>query len=277
MVPIKQDKQPSAQTLSLQQRLWQIDDFLPAHYQIPRQFLQRIDQNRHRNFVQLLSRHVYSEGDSRPLFQYLMNRQTEFSPAFLQLLSAWFSDEQKHYQALRQVFYVLSGVEFEAMDQVFASRNHEIEPIQALLQDELTILVAFLFDEMGSMISYRRDLREYYQHYGPALAGIAKQLVMDEGVHFQNAVQVIQIMHYERYAEIPALLGQVAQLEKALGRYCQSFFLDHAQEQHRFPPNFNQVIIQMILAHLGWGDYPPAAYHLWSWRPAGQTFTPLVT
>jgi hypothetical protein len=131
-----------------------------------------------------------------------------------------------------------------------------------LLTDEFTILVALLFDELGSTLSYRRDRREYYRHYGPVVTSTTKQLVMDEGIHFQNAAQVLQTYHHRRLGEVPDLLHHISRLEKALGRYCKTFFLDHAQEQERFPPDFNEVIIAMILAHFNLGPYPRHGQYL---------------
>ncbi|BFM41135.1 hypothetical protein [Synechocystis sp. LKSZ1] len=263
-------------TLSLQQRSWQVEDFLPVDYGLPSGLLTQLDQDLHRNCVRLLGRDVYSEGDSQPLFDYLQPRWAEFTPGFRQLMTLWLADEQKHYQALRRVYQLLTRIPEEEMNQCFARRHHEIEPIQALLADEFTILVALLFDELGSTISYRRDLREYYRHYGPAVTNIAKQLVMDEGIHFQNAAQILQTYHDKRLGELPALLHHISRLEKSLGRYCKTFFLDHAQEQERFPPDFNEVIIAMILAHFDLGPSPRRGQYLWAWKPAGQAFTPLV-
>ena len=178
---------PIPPVLSLQQRSWQVDDFLPANYAFPPDVLAQLDGDLHLNCLRLLGRDVYSEGDSQPLFDYLQPRWAEFTPGFRQLMTLWLADEQKHYLALRRIYQLLTGISAEEMNQCFARRHHEIEPIQDLLTDEFTILVALLFDELGSTLSYRRDLREYYRHYGPAVASMAKQLVMDEGIHFQNA------------------------------------------------------------------------------------------
>lgn len=162
------------------------------------------------------------------------------------------------------------------MDKIFAQRNPEIEPIQPLLTDGFTILVAFLFDELGSTLSYRRDLWEYYQHYGSVIRQVGKSLVQDEGIHFQNAVQLLKFYYGDRLGEIPGLLQQIAYLEKELGRYCQIFFLDHAQESFRFPANFNEILIAMILAQFGLAPYPSQIQHLWQWKPQGWEFVPLT-
>ncbi|MEB3189156.1 MAG: hypothetical protein VKL42_02270 [Snowella sp.] len=263
--------------LKFKQSIWQLDKILPNNYQLSSQLLEKIDSDLHHNFCLLLSRDVYSEGDSQPLFNYLLARQAEFTTEFWQMMAKWFADEQKHYEALRRVFRLIAGVSFTEMNQAFAQRSHEIEPIQAILTDEFTILVALLFDELGSTISYRRDLWEFYRHYGPAIARIGKQLVIDEGIHFQNAVQLIKNKHGDRLREIPDLLQQIAQLETSLGRYCKTFFLDHAQEQFRFPSNFNEVIIQMILAQFGLAHYPEKTNQLWQWKPESLDFVPIVT
>jgi hypothetical protein len=262
--------------LKLQQSRWQLDDILPLDYQLPSGIMENIEANIHANFLMLLSRDVYSEGDSQSLFDYLLSRQGEFTPDFWLMMEKWLADELQHYEALRRVYRLLAGVSFEAMDLAFAKRNHEIEPIRSLLKDEFTILVALLFDEMGSTISYRRDLWEYYQYYSHEIGRIGKYLVMDEGIHFNNAVNLIKKNHSDRIQEIPFLLDQISQLESTLRRYCKTFFLDHAQEQFRFPKNFNQVIIQMILARFGLDKFPNEANTLWSWKPDGCVLVPTV-
>jgi hypothetical protein len=268
---------PISPGCNIQQRSWQLDQLLPLDYQLPASIWENLDRNLHHHFLLLLSRDVYSEGDSQALLNYLLGRKAEFTPEFWLMMDKWFTDEQKHYEALRRVYRLLSGISFSQMDETFSQRHHEIDPISAILTDELTILVALVFDEMGSTISYRRDLWEFYRHYGPVVHCLGKQLVMDEGIHFQNAVRVIQEKHGDRQAEIPNLLQSIAQLENNLGRYCKTFFLDHAQEQFRFPPQFNEVIIQIILAQFNLGNYPKNANCLWSWKPEGWKFVPMLT
>lgn len=271
---LKDCKKAKAMKLKLQQKTWRVDDCIPLHYQLNPQLLNQIDPNLQHHFCLLLSRDVYSEGDSLPLWNYLLTRQAEFSDDFWQMMIQWFEDEQKHYEALRRVYRLISGISFREMDLVFAERNHEIEPIKALLTDEFTILVSLLFDELGSTISYRRDLWEYYRHYGPVVRQVGKYLVQDEGSHFQNAVKLLKFSHGDRWWEIPDLLKQLVQLEKQLGRYCKTFFLDHAQEQLRFPTNFNAVISQIILAQFGLAKYPEQIQKLWQWKPARWDFFP---
>jgi hypothetical protein len=274
---MKKRQNSLAKSLKLQKSLWQLEDLLPLNYPFDPQILTQINPNLHHHFCLLLSRDVYSEGDSFSLFQYLQNRRGEFSPEFWQMITQWFADEQKHYEALRRVYRLMTGVSFTEMDEIFAQRTPEIQPIQALLTDEFTLLVAFLFDELGSTISYRRDLWEYYRHYGPVIRQVGKHLVQDEGIHFQNAVQLLKAYHGDRLEEMSGLLQQIAQLEKALGRYCQTFFLDHAQESFRFPENFNGIIIEMILAQFGLAPFPAQIQHLWQWKPQGWDFVPLTT
>ncbi len=256
------------------QSSWNLDDVLPLDYHLSPGTIESIPEYIHSNFLTLLGRDVYSEGDSQPLFDYIMGRKREFTPDFVLMIEKWFEDEQKHYEALRRVYHLVGGVSYEKMDIAFAQRIHEIEPITEILKDEFTILVAFLFDEMGSTISYRRDVWEYYQHYGTQVRRIGKNLVMDEGIHFNNAVGVIEKNHSHRIKEIPSLLNRIAQLEYELGRYCKTFFLDHAQEQFRFPANFNQVLIEIILARFGLAQYPLGANNLWRWKPDGLSLVP---
>jgi hypothetical protein len=75
--------------------------------------------------------------------------------------------------------------------------------------------------------------------------------------------------HGDRLDQVAPLLQEISNLEDRLGKYYKSFFLDHAQEQFRFPRNFNAVIIQVILARLGLARYPDsrAIKKLWQWIP----------
>ena len=75
------------------------------------------------------------------------------SPSFLAMLKLWLEDELKHYEALRRTYHCLAGVDFAEMDYVFEKRSPNLEPIQILLQDEFTILVTLMFDEIGSVYS----------------------------------------------------------------------------------------------------------------------------
>ena len=72
-------------------------------------------------------------------------------------------------------------------------------------------------------------------------------------------------------------LEKISRLESSLKTYYKTFFLDHAQEQHRFPQPFNQVISRVILARLGLGQRPSAAElkHLWQWVPEGYSLVPI--
>lgn len=259
-----------------QQSSWDVDRVIPHGFSLSEEFLQKMDPEIQINFVRLLARDVYSEGDSLPLYEYVMARRDEMSPEFVAMLNPWLEDERKHYEALRRCYHAVSGVSYEQMDECFNGRVHEIDPIEAILRDEFTMLVALAFDEIGSTISYRRDLREFYSWYGPQIARVGKHLVADEGIHFSNALRILQTVHPHRIEEVESLLWEIDRLEKGLGRYCKTFFLDHAQEQFRFPQNFNEVIIQLILARLGRAEYPKEADTLWLWKPEGCHVVPMV-
>jgi hypothetical protein len=148
-----------------------------------------------------------------------------------------------------------------------------------VLADEFTILITLMFDEIGSVYSYRRDLFEYYRHFGKNIAKIAHYLVQDEGTHFSNAAEILLRHHSHRLSEVNRFLQKVVDLENRLGTYYQSFLLDHAQEQQRFPHNFNQLIIQVILARLGLRKLPQQKElnQLWQWTPPGFSITPITS
>lgn len=259
------------------QNAWQLDQVLPLNHQVNQQFFINAPLGVVQNFRVLLSRDVFSEGDSQFLYDYLMSRSPEMSSDFLAMLQLWLEDELKHYEALRRTYHCLAGVGFAEMDYIFKQRSPDMEPIQMLLQDEFTILVTLMFDEIGSVYSYRRDLAEYYRYFGKNIRQIGHHLVKDEGSHFSNAAEILLSNHVHRLPEVKGLLREIVALEKTLDKYHKSFFLDHAQEQHRFPPNFNQLITQVVLARLGLDSFPPhqELKQLWQWTPEGLEFTPI--
>jgi hypothetical protein len=269
---------PTVLSARIHQNQWSLESVFPQDHAIASQYWAAAPPRVITNFRLLLSRDVFSEGDAQSLYDYVLARRSEMSPAFLAMLSLWLEDELKHYEALRRVYHCLAGVSFAEMDERFAARVHEIEPIQRVLTDEFTILVTFMFDEIGSVYSYRRDLWEYYRHFGPEIQRIGHHLVQDEGMHFNNAAELLLSLHAHRLAEVEPLLAEITALEVALGRYYKTFFLDHAQEQYRFPKHFNAVISQLILARLGLGERPPqvALKELWQWVPAGAELIPIV-
>ncbi len=263
--------------INLGQTTWAIEDLLPRGYVVPEGLVAAVPVEIVANFRRLLGRDVFSEGDARSLYDYIQSRRGEMSAAFLAMLEGWLADELKHYEALRRVYSAVAGVSFAEMDRVFAQRVHELEPIAPVLVDEFTILVTLMFDEMGSVYSYRRDLWEYYRHFGGAVQRVGQHLVQDEGLHFRNAAAVLLAGHGDRLGEVAGILDQVMALEKQLGRYCKTFLLDHAQEQFRFPPQFNAVIGRMVLAQLGLGDRPSQQelQDLWQWKPDGGGMVPV--
>lgn len=264
-------------TYPLGQNQWDLDSFLPVDYVIPPEYFEQAPETVLENFRALLSRDVYSEGDAQLLYEYITDRKSEMSDAFLGMLELWLSDETKHYEGLRRVYHCLTGISFTQMNGHFESRERKTEPIQLVLEDEFTMLVAFMFDEISSVYSYRRDLKEYYCHFGRSIHRMGKHLVQDEGMHFNNAAQVLLACHRHRLSEVEGLLYEISKLEKSLKRYYNTFFLDHAQEQFRFPTYFNRVIIQVILAKLGLGDRPSASElrSLWQWIPEGYDLVPI--
>ena len=261
----------------VKQNIWDLDTVLPLRYSIASEVIDRVPPEVYTNFCHLLSRDVYSEGDSQPLYDYVMTRRDEMSPEFLAMLDLWLADELKHYAALRRTYHCVAGVSFVEMNRQFALRVPDLEPIAMLLEDEFTLLVALMFDEIGSMYSYRRDLWEYYRHFGKEIQKIGHHLVQDEGMHFNNAAELLLTHHQHRFGEVRELLENISALEKSLQKYHNTFFLDHVQEQYRFPPQFNSVLIQFILARLGLEQAPDRStlQKLWQWVPTDFTLVPI--
>jgi hypothetical protein len=275
-------KDPSdriSSSIKAKQNSWNLDAVLPIDYLIPPQYLQQENWEIRTNFCHLLSRDVYSEGDSQSLYDHIMTRQECLSPGFRSMLDLWLADELKHYEALRRTYHCISGVSFAEMNHQFSERVHEIEPIEILLEDEFSLLVAMMFDEIGSVYSYRRDLHEYYRHFGIAIQKIGHHLVKDEGMHFNNAAELLLTQHHHRLGEVNEYLTKISALEQNLKKYHKTFFLDHAQEQYRFPQHFNSVLIRLILARLGLGKQPNRVelQELWQWVPIGYRFVPILS
>ena len=258
------------------QSRWNVESVISKAHTIPQQYLDNLSSEVLDNFQILLSRDVFSEADSQLLHAHVIERSAEMSDAFMQLLSLWRQDELKHYEALRRVYHSVANVSYRAMDAAFAARTHSIEPIRDLLRDEFSILVSLMFDEIGSVYSYRRDLKEYYCHFGSAIRKIGHHLIKDEGIHFSNAAEVLLSCHAHRLSEVPKLLSDICKLESSLSTYHRTFFLDHAQEKHRFPPCFNSVITQVVLARLGLASQPKqqTVRALWQWTPDGHRLVP---
>ena len=256
------------------QRRWNLP--ITPDYLVPEAWINGLPSGVHSNFLALLARDVWSEGDSRPLYDYIQSRKGEMSPDFLSMLELWLQDELKHYEAMRRCFHAISGVGYDEMDAFFVERTHEVEPIKAVLRDEFTILVALAFDELGSTMSYRRDVDEYYRFYPPGIEAIGRNLFADEGVHFGNAIALLKQHHQSRLGEVKATLEEIIRLEAELGRYTKTFFLDHAQEINRFPSYFNERIVAKILGCLGLAAHPANMSALWMWRPEGCERVPIA-
>ncbi len=275
----RRDISPSSSTKEsrIKQNIWDLDAVLPLTYAIPLQYIELVPIEIHTNFCHLLSRDVYSEGDAQVLYNCILTRADEMSAEFLTMLDLWLKDELKHYEALRRTYHCIAGVSFREMNRQFAARVPEFKPIEIVLADEFTLLVTMMFDEIGSVYSYRRDLQEYYRHFGRQIQKIGHHLVRDEGMHFNNAAELLLAKHAHRLGEVKELLDRISALEQSLKKYHQTFFLDHAQEQYRFPKHFNSVLIQFILARLGLGQQPDrsALQQLWKWVPTGYHVVPI--
>ena len=222
---------------------WTVDEFIPDEFKIS-----TVEATLQAGFIDLLSRDVFSEGDSLPLYEHLLVRSSEFSAEFMAMIEFWLKDELRHYCALRKIYHLVSDRAITTIDEQNYERVHEIEPISFLVENEFTILVGLMFDEMGSVYSYRRDITEFYQAYGKEFARVGHLVTQDEGRHFSNAVTLIKYLHADKIDQIKPLLQKIDRMESSLSYYPKTFFLDHAQERHRFPKNFNAQVIEKILS-----------------------------
>jgi hypothetical protein len=237
-----QRKSYDIQGISILGSDWHVEELIPDEFQLP-----DVEPTVRSRFITLLERDVFSEGDSVPLYEHLLERSAEFCPEFMVMMEFWLQDELRHYQALRMVYHRISGVSLNAIDLQNQARVHELEPIAFLLENEFTLLVGLMFDELGSVWSYRRDITEFYQHYGTGFARVGHWIMQDEGRHFGNAVTLIKSRHADKIPQIRSLLQKISQVEADLSYYPNTFFFDHAQERHRFPKDFSEQVIRRIL------------------------------
>ncbi len=266
--------------ITAKQNHWTLDSVIGLDHTIAPDYFRSAPAQVAENFERLLSRDVFSEADAQFLYDWLLVRGV--SPEFRQMLDRWLEDELKHYQGLRRCYRALSGVTYAEMDREAQARAQQrnIAPIEDLLVDEFSILLLLAYDEIGSTYSYRRDLAEFYRHFGKAIARIGQHLVRDEGQHFSNAAELILALYPERLKDVEATLAKFDVREKQLARtgsYHGTFFLDHAQEQARFPSDFNAITMQVIQARLGIAAMPSQERltRLWQWKPAGCEFVPV--
>ncbi len=262
------------------QNNWCLDQVIGPNHRIAPVYFQNALPLLTENFTRLLARDVFSEADAQFLYDWLLERGV--SPTFRAMLERWLADELKHYQALRRCYHALAGVSYEEMDReaVRRAKQRDIEPIEDLLVDEFSILLLLAYDEIGSTYSYRRDLHEFYRHFGRAIAKVGQHLVRDEGQHFSNAAELILSLYPDRLKDVSATLTKFDIREKQLactGSYHGTFFLDHAQEQARFPKDFNAITMQVIEARLGIASLPSQdkLKRLWQWKPEGYAFVPV--
>ncbi len=143
----------------------------------------------------------------------------------LALLPLWLGDEQRHYQALRRLYHCLSGLDFTTMDAHFKRRSPELGAIKWVLEDEFTIVSTLVFDELGSMFSYRRDLREYYRPFGKLFARVGQHLVQDEGSHFRHFLNILKDNYPHRLKELPDFFQQSNQIRKIPGALLPHIFI----------------------------------------------------
>ena len=92
-----------------------------------------------------------------------------------------------------------------------------------------------MFDEIGSVYSYRRDLKEYYRHFGPEIQKIGHHLVKDEGMHFNNAAELLLSLHSHRLGEVKRFLEKISTLENRLKTYYKTFFWIMRKNSIGFP------------------------------------------
>ncbi|NJR41017.1 MAG: hypothetical protein HC781_21960, partial [Leptolyngbyaceae cyanobacterium CSU_1_4] len=119
-----------AKGISILSSDWTVDEFIPDEFKMP-----TVEATTQAGFVDLLSRDVFSEGDSLSLYEHLLSRSSEFSREFMTMIEFWLKDELRHYCALRKIYHLVSGLSIAEINDRNQSRVHELEPISFLIEN----------------------------------------------------------------------------------------------------------------------------------------------
>lgn len=179
-----------------------------------------------------------SEYDAEHFCQYLRQRNISFTSDFNVFERIWRRDELNHYTGFRQIYSLLYDKNPEEIDQEMAIRKPDFTAIQGFVQDEFSICVLIAYDELATTRSYTQDFG-LYKSFGPrSLANWIKYVTRDEGLHYDNALQVIAQRHKHRLSELNQLVSHLVEYNvEENHQYNATFVLNHEQSQY-FTPDF---------------------------------------
>jgi hypothetical protein len=165
-----------------------------------------------------------AEYDAVNLFSFVQSRKRQYSPRFLRFVDYWYLDERNHAEGFFELNSKLFGRDEDELLDHLRSREPQFQAFEAFLADEFKALVLFAYDEFATIRTYQRDT--FYERFGhPAFGAWIRAVLADEGIHFGNAVRLLQTGFAHRLSEVENVLAEISRLEQV--PYHNTFLLDH--------------------------------------------------
>lgn len=196
-------------------------------------------------FRQILWGDLRAEHDAENLCQWL--QQADCSSEFTAFERVWRRDELNHFLGFRRLYCLLYGIDEASIDRQLKARVTNFELLKDFLQDEFTIVLTIAYDEIATTLAYTDDYEMYRSLGDRTCINWIKNVVRDEGIHFQNCIELLKRYHVSRINEIPDCLQELVKWDLQRHEYQGTFLFDRATEQ--FTPAFLDRCQQILLSH----------------------------
>ena len=166
---------------------------------------------------------LITESDAPRLSRFLRSCPAQLSDAFWSAHEAWLADEQRHFEAVFEVYRSAFGWDATRQERLEA-RCEDFAPIAHLFDDELAVLCLGAYDELVTIRGYRGNL-PLYRTLGGEAERAMRAVIADEGRHFRTFVKLARERHAEDLGRVPALVARIRGTEGV--PYAATFVLDH--------------------------------------------------
>jgi hypothetical protein len=192
-----------------------------------------------------------SEYDAKHFSDFLSQSGLQFTPEFEAFKTLWRRDELNHYLGFRQIYSVLYEKRTDSIDQAMAAHQPNFVPIQEFLEDEFRVCVLIAYDELATTRTYAQDIALYKSFGSIPLANWIKFVIKDEGLHYDNALNVIAQSHSHRLPELRQLVNRLVEFNlEDNHQYGSTFVLNHEQSDY-FSPAFLSECGDMLCKRFG--------------------------
>lgn len=216
---MKPDIQPT-RVDGLTRRMWNSRELLRE----ATQGAQEIDAAIVSPFKEFFWADLCAEYDAVNLYTFIQLRRRTYSPQFLRFIDYWYLDERNHAEGFFELNRALFGRDEDELMESLRAREPDFSAFETFLADEFRTLVLLAYDEYATIKTYQRDT--FYKRFGhPAYNSWIGSVLADEGIHFGNAVKLLQKGFSHRFREVENVLAQINQLEK--NPYHNTFLFDH--------------------------------------------------